>query len=172
LLTGELGLSEIGRLYLNDTVKLPNAYTSSASKKHLHPEPRLNVGKMLAEEELATACIDTSDSLATSLKHLSKASSVGFEIDVDALPVAEAAKIIANELSGDVTKFALNAGEDFELLFTATAENANQIIERAEELGVKCTAIGKATPFSEGVVLVRDDIAYPIEEAEFDHFAK
>ncbi|KAF5418159.1 MAG: Thiamine-monophosphate kinase [Candidatus Methanophagaceae archaeon] len=172
LLTGELGLSEIGRLHLNDTIELPNTYASSASKKHLHPEPRLDIGRMLVEKRLATACIDTSDSLATSLKHMSKASGVGFAIDVDELPVAEAIKIIANELSGDVTKFALNAGEDFELLFTASSDNASQIIERTEQLGVKCTIIGKTTPASEGIVLIRDNIAYPLEVDEFDHFAK
>lgn len=85
---------------------------------HFFPAPRLAAGKFLREKQLATAMIDISDGLSTDLAHLCEESRVGAEIETDGIPLATAGKskqIVPLE-------FALHGGEDYELLFTASAK--------------------------------------------------
>jgi thiamine-monophosphate kinase len=79
---------------------------------HLYPEPRLAAGRKLTR--LATAAIDLSDGLSTDLAHLCEESGLAAEIDADALPVDARATL----------EQALHGGEDYELLFTASAKTA------------------------------------------------
>lgn len=83
-----------------------------AGHPHLFPEPRLAVGRRL--RSIATAMIDLSDGLSTDLTHLCRASAVAAEIAESALPIHPLARASKEALS-----FALNGGEDYELLFTA-----------------------------------------------------
>jgi thiamine-monophosphate kinase len=76
---------------------------------HLYPEPRLAAGRKLIR--LATAAIDLSDGLSTDLAHLCEESGLTAEIDADALPIDARATL----------EQALHGGEDYELLFTASA---------------------------------------------------
>lgn len=90
---------------------------------HLFPEPRIEVGKKLSEVRGVHAAIDVSDGLSTDLAHICEESGVSAEIDAAAIPVhalaikAERAGWVASEL-----ELALHGGEDYELLFTASAE--------------------------------------------------
>jgi Thiamine monophosphate kinase len=73
----------------NDTIKVPSRADSVALliKAFLEPEPRLRLGRWLAEEGLATAMIDISDGLSIDLHHICEESSVGAEIDLAKIPV-------------------------------------------------------------------------------------
>ena len=77
-----------------------------AWKKHLRPEPRIELGLLLRRLR-ATACIDLSDGLSLDLHRLCLASKVAAELD-GPLPV----------FRGATADQALNGGEDYELLFT------------------------------------------------------
>jgi thiamine-monophosphate kinase len=79
---------------------------------HLYPEPRLAAGRKLTK--LATAAIDLSDGLSTDLAHLCEESGLSAEIEADALPVDARATL----------EQALHGGEDYELLFTASAKTS------------------------------------------------
>jgi thiamine-monophosphate kinase len=103
---------------------------------HLFPQPRLAVGQALLRRHLATACIDLSDGLSTDLNHLCQASNVAAELDIAQLP--------AHPLTlplGDAAQIAtiLHGGEDYELLFTASATTR---IPRSIA-GVPITQIGR-----------------------------
>jgi thiamine-monophosphate kinase len=78
----------------------------AAWKKHLRPEPRLELGRRLRGLR-ATACIDLSDGLSLDLHRLCLASGVTAELD-GPLPVFRGASLDQ----------ALDGGEDYELLFT------------------------------------------------------
>jgi thiamine-monophosphate kinase len=97
---------------------LPTGYSLLPASPHLFPQPRLAVGQALLRRRLATACIDLSDGLSTDLNHLCQASDVAAELDIALLP--------AHPLTvplGDAAQIAaiLHGGEDYELLFTASA---------------------------------------------------
>jgi thiamine-monophosphate kinase len=85
---------------------------------HFFPQPRVGVGAALLRRGLATAAIDLSDGLSTDLAHLCRASGVGAEVNASALPVHP----LAAQAGGEAAlEFALNGGEDYELLFAAPA---------------------------------------------------
>src|SRR5271156_2957812 len=79
---------------------------------HLYPEPRLATGRKLMRGRLATSAIDLSDGLSTDLAHLCEESGLAAEIDAESLPVDARATL----------EQALHGGEDYELLFTASAK--------------------------------------------------
>ncbi len=94
------------------------AVTTAGDHPHLFPQPRLTVGQTLLRRHLATACIDLSDGLSTDLNHLCTASNVAAELDIAQLP---AHPLTASMTDADQIAAILHGGEDYELLFTASA---------------------------------------------------
>mgnify|MGYP000119674804 CR=1 FL=1 len=92
-----------------------------------YPQPRLALGRAL--RGLATSCIDVSDDLLADLGHILDQSSVGAELQVDALPVYP-------ELGGlDAAhrwSLQLGGGDDYELCFTVPAGAQTRLPELAE----------------------------------------
>jgi thiamine-monophosphate kinase len=131
--TGTLG----GATAELDTLKrnpLSFAKLRKGPHPHLHPEPRLEIGRALWQRQLATAAIDLSDGLSTDLTHICERSDLAAEIDADLIPIA----------SGATLQQALHGGEDYELLFTA-----RPTVTIPEEIaGVAIHAIGKMIKLS------------------------
>ena len=115
--TGHLGgaAAELQSLF-SATARTRKPPIPGPSHPHLFPIPRLKVGKLLVQRDLASACIDLSDGLSTDLAHLCQASNLHATINQSALPIHPlAAKLPAPE----ALHHALHGGEDYELLFSA-----------------------------------------------------
>jgi thiamine-monophosphate kinase len=115
--SGQLGEAELGLQILKHS-KRPASRNNPLTRKHLYPEPRLDLGRWLAEKKIATAMIDLSDGLSSDLSRLCAASGVGALLDDDHFPVARvphSLRLAANE----AIRLALHGGDDYELLFTA-----------------------------------------------------
>ncbi len=121
----------------------------AAWKKHIHPDPRLAVGRFVRNK--ATAAMDLSDGLSIDLARLCAASHVS--ADIEAPPLFRGANL----------EQGLHGGEDYELLFTAPAG----VRLPAVFDGVPLTRIGTVTRGSPG--RVRVDGA-PLQARGFDHF--
>ena len=93
--------------------------SAPSSQPHLYPEPRLRVGATLRERGLATACIDVSDGLSTDLAHVCEASGVAAEIELARLPLHPRSARLPHD---ERVRLALHGGEDYELLFTTSAQ--------------------------------------------------
>jgi thiamine-monophosphate kinase len=91
---------------------------AAANHPQLLPQPRVGVGLALVRRSLASSAIDLSDGLSTDLAHLCRESGVGAVIEADRLPIHPLAMLAGPERALD---FALNGGEDYELLFSARA---------------------------------------------------
>jgi thiamine-monophosphate kinase len=128
---------------------------SFASGWHLAFEPRLQEAGMLVEKFPPSAMMDLSDGLAKDLPRLAAASGVGWQLDLDRLPLRKGATMEA----------ALTEGEDYELLFTLpeAAWPALEPFWQAAFPAVRLTRIGR----------IRDQgIREPELSGGWDHFAR
>ena len=100
-----------------DLIFVTGRLGATRARRHLVFEPRLAEGQWLARHKLASSLMDLSDGLGADLPRLARASDVDFQLDPAAIPRARGAT-----LSG-----ALNDGEDYELLFTASPAHAKSL---------------------------------------------
>ncbi len=91
---------------------------SFKSGKHLNFMPRLEQAQFLVKNFKPNAMMDVSDGLAGDLNHILRQSKVGVCLDEELIP----------RLKGVSVKQALTDGEDFELLFTMSADKAQQLM--------------------------------------------
>jgi thiamine-monophosphate kinase len=105
--------------------------------KHLRFEPRLAEALWLANHFAINAMIDLSDGLGSDLPRLAKASSTGFEIDRERLPLSKGCSI----------EQAISDGEDYELLFAVPPEVVPTLEERWDKKfpTLVLTQIGRLT---------------------------
>ena len=106
------------------------------------PEPRLALGRELAETGLATAALDVSDGLVADLGHIAAASAVAAEIEADAVPLSAAARAA---LASDAALLPalLTGGDDYELLFTVRPRRISELADLAGRLDLPLTRIGR-----------------------------
>jgi thiamine-monophosphate kinase len=172
LVTGTLGAAAAGLALLERSPgALPPAVVEAVVRPHRLPTPRVAESRLIRASGWATAMIDVSDGLVTDLGHIATESRVGARIDVDALPVCEATRAVAQALGRDPLRWALSGGEDYELLFTATADRAGELARAvADRTGTPVHRIGEVRPPGEGVRFV-DGGGHPhAVEPGFDHF--
>jgi len=105
------------------------------------PESRVEAGQVL--RKFASSCIDLSDGLASDLRHILRASSVGARIQLDDLPLSEALR--AAVCPSEQTRMAISGGDDYELCFTISPENVTAMEQALGNIGVPITAIGVIT---------------------------
>jgi thiamine-monophosphate kinase len=139
--SGRLGEAELGFRLLRQARPVA-AGKSSLLRKHLYPEPRLKLGRWLAEKRVATAMMDLSDGLSGDLPRLCAASQTGARLDMARLPTAEGTAR-AGMRGLDPVQLALHGGDDYELLFTVPRSKARQIPQSFN--GCQLTAIGEIT---------------------------
>ena len=135
VVTGYLGAAAAGLEMLTKQLQFDPEATTLLKRAFLHPYPRLAEGQLLIDHGVKTA-IDISDGLISDLNQVCKSSQVGARIEIDRVPIQPTVK--AN-LSQKSLELALSGGEDYELLFTASAEIIDKV-KRAASCPI--TAIG------------------------------
>jgi thiamine-monophosphate kinase len=116
--------------------------------------------------------IDVSDGIAGDLRHICEKTTVSFRLHADTLPVSLANRALSRAARGDEWHFALHGGEDYELLFTAPPDRADQLARRiSSETGTPVSVIGEIIPAGERPQLVLPDgSSHPMEGSGWDHF--
>jgi thiamine-monophosphate kinase len=139
-----------------------------ALKKHLIPEPRLELGRILGGTQLATAMIDISDGLSTDLTHLLRESARGAIIKADLLPIAGCLRAYDGSCGKvDPLELALHGGEEYELLFTAGHEFESGL-SQFENATPAITRIGEIVA-GEGLSIERNGVIEALEPAGYQH---
>jgi len=162
--SGTLGGSALGLMELKNGLK-----EGPFVKRHLYPPIRLELGQFLAKRKLASAMIDLSDGFLQDLERLLKASGVGAEIELQALPLEEGFIRRCEQMGLDPLKVALSGGEDYELLFTVEEEKKEEVFRLGEELKIKLSEVGRIIP--QGLRILQNGRPLEIpQKLGYDHF--
>lgn len=165
LVTGTLGGSAaaLAEMQRNGATR---AQTAALDADYWYPEPRLTEGQAL--RGLASAAIDISDGLLADLGHVVRASGVGAELTLDALPLSTAA--VARFGLEQTRAWALSAGDDYQLCFTVPPTRLAEVEALAGARGFQFTRIGRLA--GAPGVRVRDAAGREVAMAErgFRHF--
>jgi len=177
MVTGELGGSAAGLILLLEGEKyssIPLNIVKEVKLAHLSPVPRIKEGRIIARGKLATSMIDISDGLASDLTRICEASNVGAKVYASEVPIFPAAKEVGSLIKKNPLALALYGGEDYELLFSASPEKADDIIKLfKKELGTKVSIIGEIRDKQEGIKV--EDLqgkVVGLQPKGYNHFRK
>ena len=129
-------------------------------RRFAHPEPRIREARWLAARG-ATAGIDVSDGLVADASHLAAASGVQLALELDRLPVVEAADALA----------AAASGEEYELLVTLPPSAAVHDFERVFRIPLTEIGVVRSSPPGGAAVVTTwrgERVAPP---RGYDHFS-
>ncbi|OYY92458.1 MAG: thiamine-phosphate kinase [Hydrogenophilales bacterium 28-61-23] len=167
--SGDLGGAALGLAHLSGDVHLDQDEASACLARLHQPEPRVQLGGLLAELP-RVAAIDISDGLLADLGHILERSGVGADIELARLPAhaAVAARLPDSSLA---RRCLLAGGDDYELCFTASPVSASAILAAGATAGVALSRIGQTSEQPGLRVVGVDGLPLKIEERGFDHFA-
>ena len=167
--TGKLGGAAAGLKILEKiewSAAFPGDISNLLLRLHM-PNPQIEIGRILGEKNLATAMIDLSDGLSSDLAHVCRASRTGAKIFAEKIPLES--KILDFKFEPEEKiSFALDGGEDFELLFTVNPKKNFQLEKTLENRQI--SGIGKITANAEIIELISDKNARILEPKGFRHF--
>ena len=102
---------------------------------HLAPQICEDAGAQLIKQGVRGACMDISDGLSSETNHLALSSGVSIEIDEEKLPIDPDVLEMCGYFGLSPLQFALNGGEEYELLFTSNLTKSIYL-EGAPQKGV------------------------------------
>lgn len=176
--TGDLGAAYAG-LFLLDKAKKdfdnnpsskPNLQGYSyVLQRQLMPNARVDIVELFKLSGVKpTAMIDISDGLSSEINHICKASEVGCLLDENKIPIHEETTRVATEANISPTVFALNGGEDYQLLFTISPADYKKL---KDTNGI--SIIGEVLSAKDGVKLAgKDGNMHPILSKGWDGLKK
>jgi thiamine-monophosphate kinase len=169
-ISGTVGDARLALEVFKGTVFLEAAHFEAARLRMDRPTPRVELG--LALRGVANAAVDISDGLLGDLGHILQRSKVGAVIETawvqDSAAISDAMQSLPFNKRLD---FALAGGDDYELLFTASPDQADEVLEAGERCGVSITCIGRITPVAGVQVLDLQGLPLSRRFASFEHFA-
>ena len=129
------------------------------------PTPRVNEGIFLSD--FASSMIDVSDGFEVDLLKLTKGSHLGFEVNIDQLPIKkEMFDCIGFNQS---ISMALSGGDDYELCFTIPSEMRNEFERKwHDRFKTKISMVGMIIESSNNYKY--NDQDYMVENKNFEHF--
>jgi thiamine-monophosphate kinase len=110
--SGSLGAAAAGL----EMLRVGAAAAAECVARYRRPEPRVRLGRVVAQAKAARAAMDLSDGLADAARQLAEASECGVEIDAGALPIDPGARAWWERAGHDPVVRALEGGDDYELL--------------------------------------------------------
>jgi thiamine-monophosphate kinase len=124
-----------------DWLMATGSFGGSILGKHLDFTPRVREALQLHEAAPLHAMIDVSDGLAADVFHLCEESGCGAVLRAEAIPIADAARTMNDGRSA--LDHALGDGEDYELVFAASAEDGRALAAARLIAGLSVTKIGE-----------------------------
>jgi len=146
-----------------DSICVTGLLGGSGFGKHLEFEPRVKEAIKIAGLVELNSMIDISDGLSSDLNRICCQSEVGAVINANAIPISDEANTADNPLSS-----ALNDGEDFELLFTLSKNNCQELLDKWDE-SLPITRIGEITDTQKIQIKMPDGKIADLQIKGYDH---
>jgi thiamine-monophosphate kinase len=167
--SGTLGDARLALEVFRGTLSIPAEAFEAARGRMEQPTPRVALGQAL--RGIASAAIDVSDGLLGDLGHVLKQSGVGARVETEVAAALMGAAASAIPDAQCRIDYVLAGGDDYELVFTAPADQRDAVQAASQASGTRVTRIGRieAQP---GLRLV-DGAGRPLQRryGSFDHFA-
>jgi thiamine-monophosphate kinase len=128
--TGALGASRAGLEVLLRSPVVKECERQAALAAYERPEPRLREGRWFGASANVHAMMDLSDGLSSDLARLARASGCGARIET--IPAHGAARAVAIAAGDDPERYALDGGEDYELLVAIAPRAFGHLSRRFE----------------------------------------
>jgi thiamine-monophosphate kinase len=168
--TGSLGGAAAGLKLLEEGFRYDfseQIWRKKLLLKQLQPLPCVSDGEMLGKTQIPNAMIDLSDGLSSDLAHLCRASRTGAKIFAGKIPFDKNLRGLAKSFE-EKLYYALNGGEDFELLFTVSKKKKFRLEKELKNFPFSC--IGEITANAEIIELITDEETIILEPKGFRHF--
>ncbi|MFZ2149247.1 MAG: thiamine-phosphate kinase [Sedimentisphaerales bacterium] len=149
--------------HVGDSICVTGSLGGSGYGKHLEFEPRVKEAIKIAQIVTVNSMIDISDGLSSDLNRICKASQVGAIINAEQIPMSEQAQKDSEPLNS-----ALNDGEDFELLFTLSQGDCQELLNKWDGL-IPITQIGTITDTGKMQIKMPDGQIRDLEAGGYDH---
>lgn len=168
--SGHLGDARLALEALLGQVQLPPAALAVARQRLESPSPRVALG--MALRGIASSALDLSDGLVGDLGHILQASGVGAELQADQVIARMAATAgAALHLPFDLQlQCGLAGGDDYELCFTAAADQRDAVQQASLTAQTPVHCIGRITAAPGLRVVDAQGQAMAQHWASFDHF--
>ena len=141
--TGTVGDAALGLRVLKGKIAGEGLDTSAREfliQRYRVPQPRSALA--LAIRDHANAAMDVSDGLAGDLAKLCAASGVSAAIDLAAVPLSAAARVLVANRNADI-ETVVSGGDDYEVLCTVPENRWDSFAAAARHANVDITSIGK-----------------------------
>ena len=172
LINNKFGLTGVGfDIILNRKEKLEDfPKYSRAIKSILEPNDIGKEGIILADKQLATASIDSSDGLSKSLKDLLLSNpKMGFEIEFNENLIHQDSIKYSKDYNVSLEKLVFNGGEEFIHLFTTNAKNFKTAQKFVNSRGGKLFKIGKVIS-EEKIYFLKEGKRIELKSQGYEHF--
>ena len=134
-------------------------------KAHRLPYPQIELGRDLVRFH-AHSLNDISDGLASETNEIAAASNVEIILDQEKIPVSDELRQWSEESGHEIWNYVYYGGEDYELVFTMTAQD----FEKLRGVRQEVTPIGVVREGTAGVKVVRNGSEEILKPDGFHHF--
>ena len=138
--TGNLGDSFVGLQILQNKIKTTKKLKKYFIKKYFEPEIQIKLTRKLLK--FANSSIDISDGLIDDLKKMMNKQKLSYKILEEKIPISNNLLNYLKKNNFKKTDFVSN-GDDYQILFTASADKSRIISNTSKDLGIKISKIGK-----------------------------
>lgn len=168
--TGELGGASAGLKLLEEGFRYNSSekiWRKNLLHKQLHPFPKVSDGELLGAKNLATSMIDLSDGLSSDLAHICRESKTGAKIFADKIPFHKNLGSLTKSFD-EKLNFAIDGGEDFELLFTAKPKQISRLQREYKHFSLYY--LGEITENAGIIELISGENSRILDARGFRHF--
>ena len=173
--SGTLGDARLTLAALQHEITLDKNDLEQIQYRMHQPTPRVDLGMHL--REIASAALDVSDGLLGDLSHILNQSQVDAEVHLELIPKSTT---LSKQDIFIQNQFAACGGDDYEICFTAPANQRERIMELSNSLQLPLTLIGKTLPKknAQEKIYLYDALGKLLSDVDakpflksFDHFA-